>query len=236
MCGGFEYGSFSRAQNRQGIDFSEFGAANSEDTSAAIPVIILSDRRRCRNGRPALHLTAMRSQCGSAFKRSSDRTDLEVGFRPKSDLVPSSYRDPGNVVSSTMAFRSISLVALCLMLSSCSDGGFNGRTQQFSGVWLDEFEGSTFVEGASEVPKERPAPEKTDWFEWRDQPRLEELVSQAPEIRDCHAVLPIQVTFVGQRTHYLFGGAGHMRLWRSKMTVERTISARRLGPPFCYAR
>lgn len=131
-----------------------------------------------------------------------------------------------------MVFRSISLVALCLALSSCSDGGVNGRTRQYSGVWLYEFESSAFVEGATEIPRERPDLGKTDWFEWRDQPLIEKQMQAGSESGDCPTP-PILVTFVGHRTHYPFGGAGHMGLWRSKMTVHSTISAQRLGPSTC---
>jgi len=53
---------------------------------------------------------------------------------------------------------------------------------------------------------------------------------------DCYTVQPILVTFIGRRTHQPFGGAGHMGMWRSKVTVNRTISAERLGPSFCYDR
>jgi hypothetical protein len=133
-----------------------------------------------------------------------------------------------------MAFRWISLVALCLGLSSCSDGGFTGQTRQFSGVWLYEFEGSTFVEGATAIPKKHPTPEKTDWLEWVDQPRLESLMEKSLNNGDCYTVQPILVTFVGRRTYHPFGGAGHMGLHRSMVTVDRTISAERLGPSFCY--
>ena len=141
------------------------------------------------------------------------------------------------MVRSIMAIRFISLIALCLTLSSCAAPHFNGSTRQFSGVWLYEFEGSTFVEGATEIPAERPAYEKTDWLDWPiDQPRLKELLEDGREGADCHLVQPILVTFVGQRTNYPFGGAGHMGLWRSEVTVHRTISAERLGPSFCYDR
>ncbi|PZR30828.1 hypothetical protein [Caulobacter segnis] len=133
-----------------------------------------------------------------------------------------------------MAFRPISLVVLCLALSSCSEGGFIGRPQQYSGVWLDEFEGSTFVEGATGTPKTFPVPKKTDWFEWRDQPLLEAVMNERPEDGGCHDVLPVLVTFVGRRTYYPFGGTGHLGMWRSKITVQRTISAKRLGPSLCY--
>ena len=135
-----------------------------------------------------------------------------------------------------MTFRWISLVALCLALSSCSDGGFSGQTRHFSGVWLYEFEGSTFIEGATAIPKEHPAPEATDWLEWADQPRLGALMEKSLSNGDCYTVQPILVTFVGRRTYHPFGGAGHMGLHRSMVTVHRTISAERLGPSFCYDR
>ncbi len=135
-----------------------------------------------------------------------------------------------------MDFRLIGLVVLGLALSSCSDGGFNGGARQFSGVWLYEFEGATFVEGAAAIPTERPASAKTDWLEWADWPRLEVLMEESRGNGDCYTVQPFLVTFVGRRTHYPFGGAGHLGLWRSKVTVQRPISAKRLGPSFCYDR
>jgi len=143
------------------------------------------------------------------------------------------------MLSLAMHFRWISLVTLCLALSSCSDGGINGRPRQFSGVWLYEFEGSTFVEGATRVPTEPPDYAKTDYMEWRDWPQLEALMDRKLENERCYTVQPFLVSFSGYRTHYpfysgrRFGGAGHLGLWRSKVTVQRAISARRLGPSFC---
>lgn len=135
-----------------------------------------------------------------------------------------------------MAIRWISLVALGLALSSCSDGGFIGRTGQFSGVWLHEFEGSTFVEGATRIPTERPDYKETDTLEWIEWPQLERLMEERLSDGDCYTVQPFLITFKGRRTHHPFGGAGHMGLWRSKVTVHRPISAKRLGPSFCYDR
>lgn len=133
-----------------------------------------------------------------------------------------------------MACRSVGVAALALALSSCSDGGFATPSRQFSGVWLNEFEGSSFVEGATRTPAERPSYKDTDWFDWHDQPLLEAVMDDGRSDPNCHLVHPIRVTFVGHRTHYPFGGAGHMGLWPSKVTVHRTISAERLGPSFCY--
>ncbi len=134
-----------------------------------------------------------------------------------------------------MAFRWISLAALSLMLSSCSNVGFQGPPREFSGVWLYEFEGSTFIESATKIPKQRPEYGATDWLEWRiEQPLLEALMEESLGNGDCYTVQPFLITFVGRKTHHLFRGAGHMGLWRSELVVHRTTSAKRLGPPFCY--
>ena len=135
-----------------------------------------------------------------------------------------------------MTFRWISLVAFSLALSSCSAVGFNSSTRQFSGVWLYEFEGSTFVEGATGTPAERPSARETDWLDYPvDEPRLRHLIEEVgyDDKRECYTVQPFLITFVGHRTLRPFG-AGHMGLWRSQVTVDRTISFERLGPAFCY--
>ena len=134
-----------------------------------------------------------------------------------------------------MTLRLFSLV-FALALTSCAEGGFSGGTRQFTGVWLYEFEGSSFVEGATEIPATRPDYEETDWLEWNEWPHLERLMEDRLEEGGCYAVQPFLVTFVGRRTHHPFGGAGHLGLWRSKVTVQRPVSAKRLGPSFCYDR
>lgn len=141
------------------------------------------------------------------------------------------------MLSFAMACRRIGLLGLVLALLSCSAGGFAEPPRQFSGIWLSEFEGSTFIEGATAIPSERPLDEETDWLEWTErQPRLEALRDEARGIEGCYAIQPIRLTFIGRRTRHPLGGAGHMGLWRSTVTVERTISAEHLGPSFCYER
>lgn len=109
-----------------------------------------------------------------------------------------------------------------------------GGTRQFSGVWLYEFEGSSFVEGATAVPAERPDYRQTDWLEWTEWPQLERLMEYRLGDGDCYTVQPFLVTFEGRKTHHPVRGAGHLGLWRSKVTVQRPISAQRLGQSFCY--
>ena len=135
-----------------------------------------------------------------------------------------------------MTFRWIGAVAVAIGLASCADGGFVSGTRQFSGVWLYEFEGSTFVEGATGIPTERPDYQETDWLEWTAWPHLERLMEDSLGDGDCYTVQPFLLIFEGRKTHHPFGGAGHLGLWRSKVTVQTPISAKRLGPSFCYDR
>lgn len=135
-----------------------------------------------------------------------------------------------------MTLRWISVVALALGLASCADGSVVGGNRKFSGVWLYEFEGSTFVEGATEVATERPEYRRTDWLEWTEWPQLVRLMENRRGDGDCYTVQPFLLTFEGRRTHHPFGGAGHLGLWRSEVTVQRPISAKRLGPSVCYDR
>ncbi|WP_292095441.1 hypothetical protein, partial [Brevundimonas sp.] len=109
-------------------------------------------------------------------------------------------------------------------------------TRQFSGVWLYEFEGSTFIEGAARPPTRRPAYRATDWLEYPpDLPRLGEQVEALgyDADQDCHPVQPFLITFIGHRTRRL-GGSGHMGLWHAEVTPHRTLSIKRLGGPMCY--
>jgi len=63
-----------------------------------------------------------------------------------------------------MIMRGILGLAVALALAACADGGFVGRTGQFSGVWLYEFEGSMFVEGAASFRRSGPHTRKpTGW-------------------------------------------------------------------------
>ncbi|NJC39938.1 hypothetical protein GGQ87_000196 [Brevundimonas alba] len=135
-----------------------------------------------------------------------------------------------------MAFKWLSLVALTLALSPAPEVGADGHDRQFSGVWLLQFEGSTFVEGATATPTEPLPVAATDWLDYPfDQPRLDELVEEPgyDDDRGCYTIQPFLVTFIGHRIQRPFG-AGHMGLWRSQVTVHRTVSFERLGPAFCY--
>jgi hypothetical protein len=150
-----------------------------------------------------------------------------------------------------VALRWICFVALSLLLVACSaakDEGAahndsvsrnNSAPRQYSGVWLYAFEDSTFVEGASEVPKQRPSYEAAAWLDFHpDQKHPGEFVELSKfddyDVgKKCYPVHPFLITFIGRRTTSLHG-SGHLGLWGSEFTVENMISSTPLGPPFCY--
>ena len=132
-----------------------------------------------------------------------------------------------------MAPKWIWAVAAGVALSACSEPRLDGPAREFSGVWLYEFEGSTFVEGATTTPAQRPPYSETDWL---NHPAEQEVIEgwRVDEGLDCaHPIQAFLVTFIGYRTRRLFG-AGHLGLWRSERTVQKAISLERLGPVFCY--
>lgn len=130
------------------------------------------------------------------------------------------------------------LFALVLALPACSQTD-DGEPREFSGVWLYEFEGSTFVEGATEVPKERPASNQSAWLNYHPDPNPDRhpdfpnvrfsRYDDYDEARDCYLVHPFLVTFVGRRATDQYG-SGHMGLWGSEVKVDRMILSRAPRP------
>ncbi len=140
------------------------------------------------------------------------------------------------MVSSRTFVRRIVGVAVMITLSGCSGMAPPEGQREFSGVWLYEFEGPSFVEGATAVPEVRPDYETTDWLEYPSVPpgaARDMQAGLAPEGLECQPVQAFRVRFAGRRTQHPLG-TGHLGLWRSKVTVERTLAFERLGPPFCY--
>lgn len=136
--------------------------------------------------------------------------------------------------------RYIGFLALSLALFGCSKPVEKSATREFSGVWLYEFEGSTFLEGATEIPKSRPPYDKSAWLDYHpDQLRPGQLINMSDKDRydqgrRCYLTYPFLVTFSGHSTNNP-NGSGHMGLWASEVTVDRMISSKPLGQPFCYS-
>ena len=89
-------------------------------------------------------------------------------------------------------------------------------TQRMRGIWLNEFEGSTFYPGAT-----TSHPRSNGHLIWLDTSRTKLVNNWAKPGR---AVL---LEFYGRRTRYR-GSYGHMGLFDLEIIVDRVISAREL--------
>lgn len=103
--------------------------------------------------------------------------------------------------------------------------------RRFKGIWLDEFEGSRFLEGVTGSSEalarlqrtERNAKSSREWLEtsaiWRDLPPS---LRQALEPSEKPRL--VYVEFDGRRTAYR-GRYGHLGMSESEIIVDRVISA-----------
>jgi hypothetical protein len=133
----------------------------------------------------------------------------------------------------------LSIMALSLVVASCSTTTFDGAVHHFSGVWLYEFEGSTFLEGARKVPAKRPTHSQEAWLDYhpdQDHPNgdVGHSSKDAYDLKKgCYPIYPFAVTFRGRKVTRPLG-SGHLGNYASEMKVDRMLSMRSLGPSFCY--
>jgi len=131
------------------------------------------------------------------------------------------------------------VLVLSFALSACSKTADDSTPHEYSGVWLYEFEGSTFVEGATAIPKKRPPYNNTAWLDYHpDQQRPGQYIEMSDRDRydqkkSCYPIYPYLVRFIGRKRTDA-DGSGHMGLWASEIKVDRIIFSKSLGPPFCY--
>jgi hypothetical protein len=98
--------------------------------------------------------------------------------------------------------------------------------KRFRGIWLDEFEGSIFIDGARDVETTKAELRRSlaapvahrEWLGWNDADR------DALFPRSSNARL-VAVDFIGRRTAYP-GRYGHMGMSSSEVVVDRVISVR----------
>lgn len=105
------------------------------------------------------------------------------------------------------------------------------QPRSFKGIWLYEFEGSTFLEGATSVPKERPVYGDTAWLHYDPaaiDPKPQ--YNRAREGEDCYSIHAFEIEFIGRHSPE---GHGHMGLFGSEIWVEKMLSAKPLPAPNC---
>lgn len=103
--------------------------------------------------------------------------------------------------------------------------------KRYRGIWVYEFEGSTFLEDASAVPTKRPPFGDTAWLMYNPQKidPTPKYVGYAPG-RDCLAIHAFEIEFIGHRSP---DGHGHMGLFGSEIWVQKMLSAKPLRSPDC---
>lgn len=105
------------------------------------------------------------------------------------------------------------------------------QPRRFKGIWLYEFEGSTFLDGATSVPTKRPADGDTAWLRY-DPAKID----PKPEYdkytvkRNCYTIYAFEIEFIGRRSPE---GHGHFGFFGSEIEVDKMLSAKPLQPPNC---
>ena len=103
--------------------------------------------------------------------------------------------------------------------------------RNYSGVWLNQFEGSTFLEGREEIPNERPQYEESAWLQYDPPTEPNNLdIYDYDEDRGCDPIAAYHVRFVGRESPV---GGGHMGLWEREIWAERMIEIKPLPAPDC---
>ena len=100
----------------------------------------------------------------------------------------------------------------------------------FEGIWLYEFEGSTFLENATAVPLRRPPYRSTAWLRYEPE-RIDPKPNYGfDESKDCYSIHAFRISFVGRRNPQ---GGGHLGLWGSEIWPQKILAAQRLPGPDC---
>lgn len=97
---------------------------------------------------------------------------------------------------------------------------------RFRGIWLDEFEGSSFFENARNADEVKTKLRGiladrggSEWLGWSKEGE------SIPLARSSRGYRLIAIDFIGRRTAYS-GKYGHLGGWKSEVLVDRVITAR----------
>ena len=103
--------------------------------------------------------------------------------------------------------------------------------RDYSGIWVNQFEGSTFIEGADEVPTKRPPSEETAWLQYNQaiEPSGIDIFDYDEEL-GCYPIAAYYVRFAGRERP---GGGGHLGLWGIEIWPERMVELEQLPAPNC---
>lgn len=105
------------------------------------------------------------------------------------------------------------------------------KSRRFKGIWLYEFEGSTFLEGVTSVPSTRPSYRDAAWLMY-DPANIDPKPDYNGYAKggNCYPIHAFEVEFIGQSSPE---GHGHLGLFGSEIWVRKMLSAKPLPAPNC---
>jgi len=106
----------------------------------------------------------------------------------------------------------------------------SGRTREISGLWLLQFEGSNFFEGATPETVRSYELDDAGWLSESDQIDLSNLLSGYDESDECWTVKAVQLRFRGHRQ---IGVSGHLGMWSSSYEIEELLEMKVVPWPDC---
>jgi hypothetical protein len=100
----------------------------------------------------------------------------------------------------------------------------------YKGVWLYEFEGSRFIDGAKSVPARMPEAGSTAWLSYNPEQIDPTGEYNSDPDRECYPIYAFAISFIGRRNPQ---GGGHLGMFDSEIWPERILSAKALPSPDC---
>lgn len=104
------------------------------------------------------------------------------------------------------------------------------RLREISGVWLLEFEGSNFFEGATAATVRDFDPAEAGWLDEGDAIDLEKLFAGDGGFASCYKVRAFELRFRGRRH---VGVSGHLGVWNSRYEVVELMEMKAIPWPEC---
>lgn len=100
------------------------------------------------------------------------------------------------------------------------------ESRMFDGVWIDRFEGSTFIEGTKTTPAVEPSREQTAWLDYHQTVIAKVREENAGKaVPGCDHIRAFHLRFVGRERP---GPGGHFRMWPRVIWLERLMEAKPL--------
>ncbi len=139
-----------------------------------------------------------------------------------------------------MAMRSsVAKILGCLAIlfsvvtsAACTEHSAKERSGEFQGIWLYEFEGSTFLENETKIPQGDIDYDKAAWLDY-DPSKIAPAKEHDSYEPGCgYKRSAFALKFIGRK---IVGPAGHMGIYGAELKVDKLLSARSLPLPVCDA-